>query len=76
MSTARDLLLPLSQAARLLYVPATWLRTEADAGRLPCLRAGSQYLFDVDLIGGMLLERARGRGALVTAEADERECRE
>jgi hypothetical protein len=40
-------------------VPAAWLRAEADAGRLPHLRAGSAYLFDVDTVERLLLERAR-----------------
>jgi len=70
MSTAHDLLLPLGQAARLLYVPAAWLRAEADAGRLPCLRAGRQYLFDVELVGQLLLERARRQGPAGTRKAE------
>jgi hypothetical protein len=59
MSAARTVLLPLGPTARLLSVPANWLRAEADAGRLPHLRAGSQYLFDVDTVERLLLERAR-----------------
>jgi hypothetical protein len=59
MSTTRAVLTPLGPTARLLSVPATWLRAEADAGRLPHLRAGSSYLFDVDTIERLLLERAR-----------------
>jgi hypothetical protein len=62
MSTARALLLPLGPTARLLAVPSNWLRAEADAGRLPHLRAGSIYLFDVDEIERLLLERARQGG--------------
>jgi hypothetical protein len=52
-------LLALGPTARLLSVPAAWLRAEADAGRLPCLRAGPKYLFDVDTVERLLLERAR-----------------
>jgi hypothetical protein len=59
MSAARATLLPLGPTARLLGVPSGWLRAEADAGRLPCLRAGAIYLFDVDTIERLLLERAR-----------------
>jgi hypothetical protein len=52
-------LLPLGPTARLLSVPVAWLRAEADAGRLPHLRAGSRYLFDVDMVERLLLDRAR-----------------
>jgi hypothetical protein len=59
---SRAVLLPLGSTARLLSVPSTWLRAEADAGRLPHLRAGPKYLFDVDTVERLLLERARQRG--------------
>ena len=49
----------LLTTARLLSVPREWLRAEADSGRVPCLRAGPAYLFDVDLVESLLLERAR-----------------
>lgn len=44
--------------ARRLRVPNTWLRAEADAGRIPCIRAGSRYLFDIAAVEAALLERA------------------
>jgi hypothetical protein len=52
-------LLPLGVTARLLHVPAKWLRAEAEAGRLPHLRAGNTILFAPDLIEQLLVERAR-----------------
>ena len=58
MDSAPTLLLPLGPTARLLSVPSAWLRGEADAGRLPHLRAGSKYLFDVFTVERLLLERA------------------
>lgn len=45
--------------ARRLGVPASWLRREADAGRIPCVRAGAQRLFAAELVERLLLERAR-----------------
>lgn len=39
-------LLNLRQQARKLGVTQQWLREEADAGRIPCLTAGSRYLFN------------------------------
>jgi hypothetical protein len=59
MSTTHNTLLPLAPTARLLGVPATWLRGEAEAGRIPHLKAGGALLFDVDLVEQLLLERAR-----------------
>jgi hypothetical protein len=66
MSTTPATLTPLAMTARLLHIPAAWLRAEADAGRLPRLRAGPAYLFDVGLVGRLLLER--GRRAAPTEE--------
>ena len=53
---------PLRWAARELGVPARWLREEAEQGRVPCLRAGGSYLFDVRRVAALLLERARQDG--------------
>jgi hypothetical protein len=57
-TTAR--LLPLNIVARRLRVPVRWLRAEAEAGRVPALRAGTQYLCDLVAVEAVLLERARG----------------
>jgi len=45
--------------ARRLRVPATWLRAEAYAGRLPHLRAGTSLLFDPEAVERVLHERLR-----------------
>jgi hypothetical protein len=50
-------LLPVGMTARLLYIPPTWLRAEAEAGRIPHLRAGKVHLFDLDLVEKLLIER-------------------
>lgn len=56
--------------ARRIGVPAYWLRREADAGRLPHVRAGTRYLFDAALVERLLLERA------ASGEPDPRSARE
>jgi hypothetical protein len=38
-------LLSVSRMARRLGVTQQWLRVEAEAGRVPCLRAGRRLLF-------------------------------
>jgi hypothetical protein len=40
-------------------VPFRWLRAEAEAGRIPCLRADKQFLCDFAAVEAALLERAR-----------------
>lgn len=51
-------LLTLARETRL---PASWLKAEARRGRLPCLRVGKQYLFNIDAVRRALAERAKGR---------------
>ena len=58
MDTAHAVLLPLGPMARRLRVTAAWLRAEADAGRVPCLRAGKRYLFAPEAVERVLSERA------------------
>jgi hypothetical protein len=52
-------LLPVGPMARRLRVPVRWLRAEAEAGRIPCLKAERSILFDPDAVEAVLLERAR-----------------
>jgi hypothetical protein len=51
--------LPLNVVARRLRVPVRWLRAEAEAGRIPALRADSQFLCDPEAVEAVLLKRAR-----------------
>ena len=39
-------LLSLSRMARRLGVTQQWLRDQAGAGKIPCLKAGNRYLFN------------------------------
>lgn len=52
-------LLDTSAAARRLGVPARWLRAEAQAGRVPCLRAGTRFLFYIPTVERLLHKAAR-----------------
>lgn len=51
-------LVPLSPMARRLRVSTRWLRSEAEAGRLPHVRAGRRFLFNAEAVESVLLERA------------------
>ncbi|MFH1110710.1 MAG: hypothetical protein V1790_16155 [Planctomycetota bacterium] len=54
----QPLLLPLGPTARRFRVPSRWLREEAEAGRVPCLKAGRALLFNTEVVASVLLERA------------------
>lgn len=53
----RRLITVRSMAAR-LRVPAKWLRQEALAGRVPCLRAGTAILVNPEAVESELCRRA------------------
>jgi hypothetical protein len=55
-------LVPLGQLARRLRVPVRWLREEAEADRIPHLKAGKALLFDHEAVERVLLDRARQGG--------------
>ena len=50
--------------ARHLGVTLRWLRAEAEAGGIPCVRAEERLLFDPAAVERVLLERASGDRAL------------
>ncbi len=60
---AHSLLLPLNQMARRLRVTNSWLRSEADAGRVPCLKADKRYLFAPNAVERALAKRATLAGS-------------
>jgi len=51
-------LLPLCRMARQIRVSQQWLRGEADSGRVPCLKAGKQYLFNPEAVQETLAKAA------------------
>lgn len=55
-------LMPAERAARILRVPATWLKGEVEAGRLPGLQAGRSILVHFPTIETLLADRARQGG--------------
>lgn len=52
-------LLPIGAVARRLRVTKAWLLCEAQEGRIPALRAGKQWLCDLEAVEAALLKRAR-----------------
>ena len=59
MDARRSELLAAGPMARRLRVPVRWIKAEADAGRLPCVKAERVYLFDTEAVESALIERAR-----------------
>ena len=56
--SATRALTSLHQLALRLKLPREWLRGEADAGRVPCLKVGNRYLFNLSAVEDALAERA------------------
>ena len=53
-----DELLSLSRMARRLGVTQQWLRDQAKAGQVPCLRAGARFLFNAEAVQEALAAEA------------------
>ena len=56
----------LARRFRRLGLSAAWLKAEADAGRIPCLRARQRLLFDPEAVERALIARARRAEKLAT----------
>lgn len=50
-------LLTINQLAESTGLSVAWLKREADAGRLPCIRAGRRRMFDLAAVLDALAER-------------------
>lgn len=48
------------QTASKLGVPEAWLKREADAGHIPCVRAGRRRMFNLDAVARALGARQEG----------------
>ncbi len=55
-------LLNAAALARFLGTSTKWIKQEADAGRLPHVKADRQYLFDREAVESVLLKRAAEGG--------------
>jgi hypothetical protein len=53
-----ELVINLSKLAHRLRLPREWLRGEALAGRIPCLRVGRRLFFNPTAVEQALAERA------------------
>jgi len=60
--TSNERPLPLTQMARELGVSVRWLRSEAERGALPHVKADRGLLFDKATVERLLVERAKREG--------------
>lgn len=53
----RETFITLQSLAQRLGLPAAWLKSEAEAGRIPSLRAGRRLAFNHEQVEAALLRR-------------------
>ena len=61
--------LKLARMARRLGVEVAWLRAEAEAGRIPHVRAGRGMLFDPETVEQVISDHLRAAAAAHTVKA-------
>jgi hypothetical protein len=59
MNNEQQNLLKTGPMARRVGVPVRWLKAEAEAGRIPALKAENVFLFDPEIVIDRLAQRAR-----------------
>lgn len=52
----------LAQRFKRYRLSAAWLKAEAEAGRIPSLKAGRRLLFDAEAVEAALIRRASEEG--------------
>ena len=58
MKEPNEFIVNVGKLARLLQLPAAWIKEEALAGRLPCLKIGRRLMFNAEAVRRALLDRA------------------
>lgn len=58
MFDEQNSVISLSELAEQLRLPKTWLRSQADAGRIPYLRIGRRYRFNLAAVNKILADLA------------------
>jgi hypothetical protein len=48
----------ISGLSKHFHLPKNWIKAEADSGRIPCLRVGKRYLFNITAVAAALAKRA------------------
>ncbi|MFK7883905.1 MAG: helix-turn-helix domain-containing protein [Phycisphaerales bacterium] len=61
MQDQRPAFVAVTEAAELLGIPLAWMKREAEAGRIPAVRAGRRWLVHLERTQAILAERAVSR---------------
>jgi hypothetical protein len=64
----------LNAIAHRTGIPAAWLKREADAGRIPCVRAGRRRFFDIAAVRAAILADSAKASSTLTAAAPTEEA--
>ncbi len=59
-----------TDVARFFGITVSWLRDEAEAGRLPGVKAGKRWLFHPETLEAALLDRAKSAPAKGACDAE------
>ena len=62
MERNTPILVSLPELAKVLNLPERWIKAEADSGRLPHLKIGRRYRFNLVAVTNALAERAANGG--------------
>lgn len=62
MTEKTQVFVPIRRAASALGVPIAWLKREAEAGRVPAVRAGRRWLIHLERSRAVLSDRAEAQG--------------
>lgn len=62
MENGKAQLLSLPALAEALKLPESWIKAEADAGRIPHLKIGKRYRFNRETVLAVLAQRAAQSG--------------
>ncbi len=69
-ATARDGFVSLDCLAATLRLPRSWLRAEALARRIPCVRIGRRLLFDVEAVRAAVIHPNGATQPIVDEKSD------
>lgn len=59
---AKPKFVSVNVAAQQLGLPTAWLRAQAKAGRIPCVRAGRRILINLESVEKALLAKTNRQG--------------
>ena len=59
MNETPEIFVSVRNGATELGLPAAWLKSEAEADRIPCLRVGRRLFVNTDAVASALMQRTK-----------------